>query len=194
MATKVHIQLEYAGMRLDVYRTEDGKDITPLKPITDLFGLSWKKQHQKLTEDPYLMRKLGGCIHPRVDAGDQKRDVFCILLASVSLFLLRLNPNMIRAQGNVSGAEFLEAKHDEWMQAIHDYEQLGAAFNLNHANAQAALARQRLQLAKLVKTTEATKDPQMKRLLENMVNDAAAELGCKIEPKKDPQGQLDLGG
>lgn len=189
----VHVQIQYAGMRLDVYRTEDGKDVTPLKPIVELFGLSWKMQHKKVTEDPYLMRKLGGCIHASMDAGTQKRDVFCILLASVSMFLLRLNPNMIRAQGNVSSADFLEAKHDEWIAALDDYESLGAAFNMNHAKAQAALERQQLHLARLAKAAESAKDPQAKALLERLVGDAAGKLGYSYARPISPQGELPLG-
>lgn len=57
--SKVIRLIDYAGLKLPVMKNERGEDCTPLKPIADLFGLSWRDQRKKLVESPFLMRHLG---------------------------------------------------------------------------------------------------------------------------------------
>lgn len=57
--SKVIRLIDYAGLNLPVMKNEHGEDCTPLKPISDLFGLSWRDQRKKLVDSPFLMRHLG---------------------------------------------------------------------------------------------------------------------------------------
>ena len=45
--SKILIAIEYAGLQLQIGKNEQGQDITPLKPISDLFGLEWERQRKK---------------------------------------------------------------------------------------------------------------------------------------------------
>ena len=58
MSVKNKIELEFAGLTLPVVQDEDGRDVVPLKPISDVFGLKWETQRTKV-RGPYLSRRLG---------------------------------------------------------------------------------------------------------------------------------------
>ncbi len=115
------IWIEYASLNLQVARTEDHQDVTPLKPLVEFFSLDWEEQYRQVTESEFLKRFLGLCVvsidgeHP------------CILLSRVSAYLNNLNPDDIRAAGNEEAADWLIAKHQEWDDALHKYETAGIA-------------------------------------------------------------------
>jgi hypothetical protein len=147
---KISFSIEYAGIQLPVAKNAGGQDVTPLKPISDLFGLQWRRQHKKVTESEFLSRFLGVCMVPMYHADGQKREQICILVSQVSYFLMNINLDQVRAQGNTSSADFLEEKITEWIAAIHDYESLGQAINLNHAKHVEALRKQRSSFAQMI--------------------------------------------
>lgn len=45
--SKVVLSLEFGGVVLPVAKDEEGRNVVPLKPISDLFGLDWKSQKIK---------------------------------------------------------------------------------------------------------------------------------------------------
>lgn len=161
------LSIQYAGLTLPVIRNETAAECVPLKPICDLFGLQWPSQHAKLQE-AWLGNFLGVCILDIQYAGDQTRQMVCIRLNRVAAYLMSLNPTKIRAAGNTSGADFLEAKLTEWADALHDYETFGVAHNPRHADALLALRR-----ANAIAKASSIKDARVRAL-------ALAELG--IEP------------
>lgn len=116
----IHLQLEFAGVLLPVGTNEQGQKVVPLKPVSDIVGLDWPRQHKKVSET-YLSKRLGTCVVPLFYAG-QRREMVCIRLDRVSTYLNMLNPEMVRAQGNESAADFLEAKQAEWDDLIDAYE------------------------------------------------------------------------
>ena len=141
--SKISISIEYAGLQLKISKNACGQDITPLKPISDLFGFRWQKQRQKVTESGFLIKHLGVSGIPRCTSNrDSDEDIFTsnptykdeifISLDRVAGYLMTINPDQVRAQGNINGAEFLEEKLTEWADALHDYEELGVAINMNH--------------------------------------------------------------
>ena len=74
------INVVYAGMHLAVIKNAEGDEVTPLKPISDLFGLGWERQRKKLADDADLSEFLGTCTVHMYGAGDQNRDQTCIKL------------------------------------------------------------------------------------------------------------------
>lgn len=180
--SKITFMIEYAGLQLQVVKNEAGEDVTPLKPISDLFGLKWEKQRLKVTEGGYWPRFLGTCTPPGGGAGGQIREQNCILLSRVTAYLMSINPEQVRVQGNADGAEFLMKKQEEWADALHDYEQLGAAVNLNHVKVIAATNRQRMQFAQMMgiknKAVEAADRKAMSQIMKQM----AAELAIAYQP------------
>jgi hypothetical protein len=181
-ASSITISINYAGMQLPVVKNERGEDCTPLKPIVDLFGIRWKQQHEKVTKSAYWAEFLGVCILPRGDAGTQKREETCILLSRVAAFLFSINPEQVQAQGNESAANFLKQKIEEWADALHDYEELGAAVNLNHIKGQETLRKQRTAFAQMVATKSRTPAQNDRQALSKLIGQMAGELGITYQP------------
>jgi hypothetical protein len=179
--SKISINIEYAGLQLQIAKNSSGQDVTPLKPISDLFGFKWQRQHQKVTESAYLSRFLGVCILPMWDAGSQKREQTCILVSRVSAFLMSINPEQVRAQGNEVGADFLEQKINEWADALHDYELLGEAINLNHVKHQESIRKQRASFAQMIGIKNKTAEIQDRQALGHVVKQMAGELGIPYQ-------------
>lgn len=179
---KVSFNIEYAGLQLQVIKNANGEDVTPLKPISDLFGLNWSGQHKKITNDPFYKSYLGSTIVASYDGSGKKRDQFCILLSRVSAFLMTISPSMVRAQGNVSGADFLESKLNEWADAIHDFEELGVAININHYKNQELLLKKRRNLMALIGTKNKTNGKSERDLLTGLIKTEAENLGLNYQP------------
>lgn len=178
----VRFSIEYAGLQLPVVKNEQGEDCTPLKPVADLFGLQWERQRKKLDTSPFLTAHLGVCTVLMYGAGGQKREQTCIKVSRVAAFLLGLDPDRIRAHGNITGAEFLEQKLAEWADALHDYEELGIAINLNHARSQEFLGKQRSRFAQMIGIKNKTPDLADRKALGHVVGQMATELGIPYQP------------
>ncbi|WP_290906271.1 hypothetical protein [Aquabacterium sp.] len=188
--TKIIISIQYAGLTLPVVKNEAGEDCTPLKPISDLFGLRWRDQRQKVTGSAYMARFLGLSqrendglsafqvgISPPVPAPE-----LFIRLDRVAAFLMSINPDKVHAAGNVDGAKFLAEKHEEWADAVHDYEELGIAVNLNHARAQEAMRKQRAAFAQMIGVRNKTENKADRDAIGAVVKQMAGELGVSYQP------------
>lgn len=198
----ITLSIQYAGLTLPIVQNDQGVGCVPLKPLCDLFGLKWERQRLKVSE-PFYKRHLGiyvlkalvatphkggayGTYAPDAEgadgtcaplmggADDQARDHTCIRIDRVAAFLMTINPDRVRAIGNTSGADFLEAKLTEWADALHDYETFGVAHNPRHADALLALRR-----ANAIAKASSIKDARVRAL-------ALAELG--IEPEASLPG------
>lgn len=179
--SKISISIEYAGLQLQVSKNSQGQDVTPLKPISDLFGLQWERQRKKITQSPFFSQFLGVCTLPMYGAGSQKREQTCILLSRVAAFLMSINPEQVRAQGNEESADFLEKKINEWADALHDYEEIGVAVNINHTKAQEALRRQRASFAQMIGVKNKTSEVADRNALGHVVKQMAGELGIPYQ-------------
>jgi hypothetical protein len=180
--SKISFTIEYAGLQLQIIKNEQGKDVTPLKPIADLFGLDWETQRQKVSNSAYYAKFYGTCTGSCLGSDGQKREQTCILLSRVAAYLQSLNPEMIRAKGNENGADFLEAKQTEWADALHDYEDLGVAVNLNHIKTQEILLKQRMGLAKVMAIKNQTQGKEDRQMLGHVIQQMAGELGVSYQP------------
>lgn len=193
--SSVQVSIEFTGRRLDVFKTEDGREVTPLKPIVELFGLSWKMQHRKFRERPAFARNLGVCIHNVMDAGGQNRDQICIEVDGVAPFLITLNSDLIRAKGNSEAADFLEAKFLEWKRVLAEYHRHGSVGLTREDRREMMLIKRSLVVAKLLGLYERLKEPRMKALVDQFIADLAKHLGYNYEATVRPprtQEQLDL--
>ncbi|MBX9612448.1 MAG: phage antirepressor N-terminal domain-containing protein [Burkholderiales bacterium] len=179
--SKVAFSIMYAGLQLPIVKNERCQDVTPLKPIADLFGLSWTDQHKKVTGNHHLTKYLGICLVVNPHADGQKREQTCILLSRVAAYLMSISPERVQSAGNVDGAKFLMEKQEEWADALHDYEELGVAVNLNHAKAQEALRRQRLSFAQMIGLKNKTTAASDRAALSNVIGQMAAELGVPYQ-------------
>ncbi|MFV0662747.1 phage antirepressor N-terminal domain-containing protein [Denitromonas sp.] len=157
----IAISIEYAGLTLPVVKNAQGLEHVPLKPICELFGLKWETQRTKVSERFYAdylgicTLKALVCTPLKGGADDQIREHTFLRLDRVAAFLMTINPDRVRANGNDSGADFLQAKLTEWADALHDYETFGSAHNPRHADALLAI-RQANAIANVAKMKDAT--------------------------------------
>lgn len=180
--SKIVISIQYAGMTLPVVKNEQGQDCTPLKPISDLFGLRWRQQLEKVSEGDFLRRFLGVCTLDMWRADGQKSPQTCILVSRVAAFLMGINPEKVHAAGNVDGAKFLAEKQEEWADALHDYEEIGVAVNLNHAKAQEAMRKQRAAFAQMIGVKNKTESKGDRDAIGAVIKQMAEELGVSYQP------------
>ena len=178
--SKVTFSIQYAGLELQVTRNASGEDVVPLKPLADTFGLDWERQRVKVTASPYLNEYLGTCTRHMPGAGGQIREQTCILLSRVAAYLMSINPDRVKAQGNEDGAKFLIAKQNEWADALHDYEELGVAVNLNHHRVQGAKVNALIRAVALRGKTENQTD---RTLMGHLVARLASDIGLPYQPE-----------
>ena len=120
MSKAISIGLTFGGVVLPIVDGEDGFQRVPLKPICDVVGVKWEDQRAKVQKG-YLARRLGTCT-PVIRGADQDREMVSIRIDRVASFLTTINPDRVRAAGNEDAADWLEAKHQEWDDVLHQYE------------------------------------------------------------------------
>ena len=104
-----------------------------------------------------------------------------IRLDRVAAFLGTINPIRVRALGNTSAAEHLESKISEWDDALHDYEELGFAINLNHAKSQESLRKQRASFAQMIGVKNRTPGANDRQAISRIIGQMANELGIPYQ-------------
>lgn len=171
----IAISIEYAGLTLPVVKDGSGVDCVPLKPLCELFGLKWETQRVKVSERFYAeylgicTLKALVCTPLKGGADDQSREHTFLRLDRVAAFMMTVNPDRVRANGNEEGAAFLKAKLNEWADCLHDYESFGVAHNPRHADAVIAARR-----ANAIANVAKIKDAALRRI-------ALAELGISLD-------------
>ncbi|MEW6647171.1 MAG: phage antirepressor N-terminal domain-containing protein [Pseudomonadota bacterium] len=177
--SSVRLSLEFAGVILPVAKDEQGRDVVPLKPVAEVFGLDWETQRKKTAEQS-LAKRLGTCTG-EFPGADQRRKMVAIRLDRVSAYLNTLNPKQVRAAGNVSGADFLEKKQEEWDDLIHEYEMAGGIFAGREQREAVQRDRKLRTLLALNKEKRATSDEQDRKVLAKLQRGLAAELGAAYQ-------------
>lgn len=181
MHPRLHLSLVFGDVLLPIIPCADGHPRVPLKPIALHVGVNWKTFHRRLAPGGYLHRRLGVQI---IHAGEAKSDQaiplkgdkpgqLCIRLDRVAAFLNSLNPEKIRVTGNVAAADWLEAKHAEWDDALHAYETAGIA---------AKGAQQADALLRVIARIDRIRNAELRRLAAAHANRAfglSLSLGCQ---------------
>lgn len=202
-ANAIVVSITYAGILVRVVK-HDGVEYVLLKTISDAAGVVWQDQRKKVLDSKWLRRRLGvieadllaidensgrGIPTSNIDSG---RDIptsnptygipIYIRLDRVAAFLGTINPIRVRALGNISAAEQLEIKISEWDDALHDYEELGFAVNLNHVRNQEATGRQCMRVASLLKIKAQLPDQKERCLMDALIAKSANGLGIPYQP------------
>lgn len=239
MKVKTRIEIEFANVTLPIVQDRDGREIVPLKPISDVFGLRWEDQRKKTAPElptctpdnrgagneilqnsgdlppetlqipvtpsddttytgpekrqaqagtpdnqaagTYLGRLLGACIAPVPFAG-QIRDMLCIRLDRVAAWMMQINPERVRAAGNTGGADFLELKHEEWADLLHEYEaRQGGMLAALSGETRAKAINVRLYLSVLRAKRDTTNEGDRKAL-ESLAKTLASDAGAPYQP------------
>lgn len=173
---KIVMSLEFADVILPVSQNEQGEDIVPIKPISDLFGLKWENQRVRINK-PSWAKRLGTCTTPPKGGADQQRNMTCVRLNRVVAFLNSINPEQVRSQGNENGADFLEQKQEEWDDLIHEYEMAGGIFDKNESLKMTAESRLRRDYFSTLNNLRKYQSLSEKEVLEGMAQSLASRLG-----------------
>lgn len=171
------IELEFAGVVLPVGLNDEGRDVVPLKPISDVFGLEWERQ-RKRAQEGYFARFLGTCTVLMYGAG-QDRELVCIRVDRVAAWMFQINPVRVRAAGNEAGADFLIQKHEEWADLIHEYETRKGG--MLHASTKDKALNIRLFLSVLRAKRDVT-DPAERKALAMHAAALSAAAGVAYQP------------
>lgn len=174
---QIKINLEFGGALLPVVKNDAGQDVVPLKPICEAIGLSWADQHKKM-QAAYLTRRLGICIGV-IPYADQAREMVCIRLDRVSAYLYTINPDRVRVTGNEAAADYLERKHAEWDDLIHQYEAQNGQLIQQAASAKIVSIRTFLAVSREKRMTESKVD---RVALAAMQRELAADAGVSYQP------------
>jgi hypothetical protein len=209
MKNHIVISIQYAGLMLPVNKTEDG-DFVRLKLISDGVGLKWQDQRKKILNSDWQRRRLGVLMAENTISGmachtsnsqntpenddsgkeslissskntSKNADLF-IRLDRVAAYLSTINPDQVRSQGNIPAADFLEAKISEWDDALHDYEDIGVAHNLNHVRQQDLKIKSMRLISYVIAIKNKTEPLNDRQLLEHMIADHAKETGYPYQP------------
>jgi len=171
MKTHITLNLEFAGVILPVGKNKEGECVVPLKPISDVFGLGWKRQYKRV-QVPYFTKRLGVCVVHMPHAG-QLREMVCIRINRVEAYLNSLSPESVRSGGNDDGADFLEAKQNEWDDVLHAYEQAkGMAVPKSDKHKTRSL---------YLATCRAASQSGHNQAITALQNDLASELGYAVQ-------------
>ena len=179
---RFHISIAFGDAILPVIECDDGHQRVPLKPIADVIGVNWQSISRRLEPGRYLHRRLGVKVTP--SRGGQKPDI-CIRIDRVTAFLYSLNPEMVRGKGNAEAADWLEAKHSEWDDALHAYENHSMAVK----SGRQGVLRDVLGLAK---TRNALTDSKERAAFTRLLHQEMAAIGMPIDALDEPQQPLPL--
>jgi hypothetical protein len=163
--SRIHISIAFGDAILPVVQCDDGHQRVPLKPISDQVGLDWKSQRRKIKDNDYLTTRfgliLGGELPPKTLELRQSDAAYLIRIDRVTAFLNSLNPHQIRSNGNHDAADWLEAKHEEWDDAIHAYETNGFA---------AKPGRSQRDAVSVIRQIDLIKNPALKQVAAKQAN------------------------
>lgn len=163
----IQISIAFGNVMLPVIECEDGHDRVPMRQISDEIGLSWPAQARKVEEGKYLNKRLGVQIRSLKatdkDENDGKLKQICLRVDRVEAFLNTINPENVRGMGNDESADWLEAKHREWDDALHEYETSGVVMNRN---------KEHIDVISVIAQIDRIKNPTLKQIAAAKANEA----------------------
>lgn len=182
---RIHISIAFGDAILPVIECEDGHQRVPLKPIVEQIGAQWERQRKKIQPDSYLWKRLGAEItvlkYGELGQKQGNPTHLCIRIDRVTSYLNTLNPQNIRAMGNHDTADWLEAKHAEWDDALHAYETTGVAVNKRQFSNQEARDRAYLRMTAVIRTKTKTEDQNDRKLMSGMLKTMAEQHGLSYQ-------------
>lgn len=181
--SRIHLSIAFGDAILPVIACPDGFDRVPLKPIIEQIGVDWRNQRRKFANSDYITKRMGIKVE-----GDKTltQEQICIRFDRVTAFLNTLNPENIRGMGNSEAADWLEAKHQEWDDALHAYETTGFAGKRPEDVA--------LRDLKTLFQMRDKANAQERAWLTQLIASKARDMGVSDAQLAAPQGELALEG
>jgi len=175
---RIHLSIGFGDAILPIIECEDGHQRVPLKPIVEQIGAQWEGQRRRVQPDKYLGQRLGTLTTP-LQCGDVPH--LCIRLDRVTAFLNTINPENVRGKGNHDTADWLEAKHQEWDDALHQYETAGFAVNKSHYSNREAKEKGYRRMVFILREKNKIEDAGDRRLIASIIKDMAEAQGLNYQ-------------
>lgn len=106
---------------------------------------------------------------------DAQKDTLFIRLRRVQMYIARISIGHVKGRGaNHSSAEYLLSLHEEWAEALHEYETNGIAIKAGHIKLESTKVRDFLAMCKEKRTTS---DLQDRHVLQSLMKEAAEKMG-----------------
>lgn len=131
-------------------------------------------------EQLYYSRRFGVCRVQIYFAG-KLREMICIRLNRVAAWLNTINPVRVRAAGNISAADYLEQKHIEWDNVIHEYEAATGTFGKQAQSESTGRAAAMRMFIALSREKRATAHESDRTALDQLSKQVAEELGIPYQ-------------
>ena len=123
----------FHGLRLPVIEHQ-GQEFIPIKPIIELIGIDYKGAKRALSSghkaEFFAFCQLSVANYDGL--GEASFPIPVILFRRVHFYIAQINPDAIKVQGNTAAADMLVKLHEEWAQALFDYETTGIAVKQSH--------------------------------------------------------------
>lgn len=175
---QVRINLQFGDALLPIVKNEAGQDVVPLKPICDVIGLKWETQRVKV-QDSYLTKRLGIATPPMGGGFPANQEPLCIRLDRVAAFLYTINPDRVRVNGNETAADYLERKHTEWDDLLHQYEAQNGQLIQQATSAKIVNIRAFVSVSREMRMVE---DKKLRCALGAMAGSLAHDVGIPYQP------------
>jgi hypothetical protein len=175
-----------------------------MRPLVEQIGLDWRGQKRGLLDDdavlfygtlsleegnivqPACKYSLKNAVLPNYSSeepqkiatfcsDDVQKDTLFIRLRRVQMYIARISIGHVRGTGgNHSSAEYLLALHEEWAEALHDYETTGIAIKSSHASHEYNQIKSFLALCKEKRVTD---NPNDRQVLNSLMKACAEKMG-----------------
>jgi hypothetical protein len=187
------------------------EDFISIRSLVDQIGLDWRTQKKVLLDDENsffygtlllegteivqppckYMPKIGNI--PSHDSenplkiavfctADAPKDTLFIRLRRVQMYLARISISNVRGRGaNENSAQYLLSLHEEWADALSDYETKGFAVKKNHNLSRADREKSYMRMLSAIRTKAKTEDAVDRHLLTLVIKEMADVNGFEYQ-------------
>jgi len=181
-----------------------------MRPLIDQIGLDWRGQKRGLLDDDSVLfygtllledgkivqapckYDLKNDVLPNHDSenspiianfcsDETQKDTVFIRLRRVQMYIARISIGHVRGRGNESSAEYLLSLHEEWADALYDYETTGVAINRRHLSSQDAKEKGYVRMTSVIREKNKTENQNDRSLMSGMLKDMADQHGLNYQ-------------
>ena len=117
--------MNFHGQELSTFMNEK-LEMVAMRPIIEDMGLDWSRQYRKLNEQK---TKFCCCLMATEDSNGSRREMLCMPVKKLNLWLATINPNKIM---NLKVKKKVELYQEECAVALYDFWHKGIAVRTVH--------------------------------------------------------------
>jgi hypothetical protein len=208
-ALKLTDLLHYGNQAHLVYSLGETQYVS-IRPLIDQIGLEWRTQKRGLLDEESILAygvlivEGDEILHPPCKtsrflpkipthesdkpvkigvlcAEFSQKDTLLMPIKRVYKYLNRISPGHVRGKGNHDAALYLEAKQDEWAEALADYELKGIAAKKDAINQRDIQEKTLMRLVVAVRAKDNTEDQSDRKILDQVMRVLGANCGIETQ-------------